>query len=88
MNFVKTENKDEQISPCYQIITGWLNAHTPSRRNVAIHVGYTIKLKLFKYVEKFYVEPCIMLHVLQQIKKTTRGLSVVVPAVSTSKVLE
>ena len=53
MNFVKTENKDEQISPCYQIITGWLNAHTPSGRNVAIHVGYTIKLKLFKYVEKF-----------------------------------
>ena len=53
MNFVKTENKDEQISLCYQIITGWLNAHTPSGRNVAIHVGYTIKLKLFKYVEKF-----------------------------------
>ena len=24
------------------IITGWLNVHTPSGRNVAIHVGYTI----------------------------------------------
>ena len=36
----------------------------------------------------FYVEPCITLRVLQQIKKTTRGLSVVVPAVSTSKVFE
>ena len=35
----------------------------------------------------FYVEPCITLHVLQQIKKTTRGLSVVL-AVSTSKVFE
>ena len=34
----------------------------------------------------FYVEPCITLHVLQQIKKTTRRLSVVVPAVLTSKV--
>ena len=36
----------------------------------------------------FYVEPCITLHVLQQIKKTTRGMSVVMPAVSTSKVFE
>ena len=38
----------------------------------------------------FYVEPYIniMLHVLQHIKKTTRGLSVVVPAVATSKVFE
>ena len=36
----------------------------------------------------FYVEPCITLHILQQIKKTTRGLSVVVPAVSTSKMFE
>ena len=36
----------------------------------------------------FYVEPCITLYVLQQIKKATRGLSVVVPAVSTSKVFE
>ena len=36
----------------------------------------------------FYVEPYITLHVLQQIKKTTRGLSVVVSAVSTSKVFE
>ena len=53
MNFIKTENKDEQISPYYQIITGWLNVQTPSGRNVAIHVGYTIRLKLFKYVEKF-----------------------------------
>ena len=35
-----------------------------------------------------YVEPCITLHVLQEIKKTTRGLSVVVPAVATSKVFE
>ena len=32
----------------------------------------------------FYVEPCIMLHVLQQIKKTIRGLSVVVPVVETT----
>ena len=37
---------------------------------------------------KFYEEPCITLHVLQQIKKTIPGLSVVVPAVSTSKVFE
>ena len=36
----------------------------------------------------FYVEPCITLHVLQQIKKTIRGLSVVVSAVSTSKAFE
>ena len=35
----------------------------------------------------FYVETCI-LHVLQQIKKTTRGLYIVVPTVSTSKVFE
>ena len=53
MNLVKMEHKVEQISQCYQIITGWLNVHTPSGRNVAIHAGYTIKLKLFKYVEKF-----------------------------------
>ena len=53
LNFVKTENKDKQISPCYQIITGWLNVHTYSGKNLAIHVGYTIKLKLFKYVEQF-----------------------------------
>ena len=33
----------------------------------------------------FYVEPCMH---LQQIKKTTQGMSVVVPAVSTSKVFE
>ena len=71
MNFVKTENKDKQISLCYQIITGRLNVHTLSGRNVAIHVGYTITL-----------------HVLHQIKNATRGLSVVVPAVSTSKVFE
>ena len=36
----------------------------------------------------FYVEPCITLHVLQKIKKTTQGMSVVVPAVLTSKVFE
>ena len=53
-----------------------------------IHVGYTIKLKLFKYVEKFCLYDVLYrtmynidayalvkhaLHVLQQIKKTTRG---------------
>ena len=65
MNLVKMEHKVEQISPCYQIITGWLNIHTPS--------GI------------IYVEPCITLYVLQQIKDY-QGLSVVVPAVSTSKV--
>ena len=93
MNFVKTENKDKQISLCYQIIIGWLIVHTPSGRNVAIHVGYTIKLNYSNMLRSFvcmtfYVEPCITLHVLQQIKKITPGLSVVVPAVSTSKVFE
>ena len=53
MNFVKTENKDKQISLCYQMITGWLNVHTPSGRNVRIHVSYIIKQTLFTYVEKF-----------------------------------
>lgn len=48
------ENKNKQISPCYQKITGWLNVHTPSERNVAMHLSYTVKLELLKYFEKFY----------------------------------
>ena len=48
-----SQNGTQKLNKYHQIITGWLNVHTPSGRNVAIHVGYTIKLKLFKYVEKF-----------------------------------
>ena len=55
-----------------------------------IHVGYTIKLKLFIYVEKFCLYEVLCktmynvdayalvkhaLHVLQQIKKTTQGIA-------------
>ena len=67
-----------------------ITLHISIGRNVVILVGYTIKVKLFKYVEKFCLYDVLCrtmynvdayalvkhaLHVLQQIKKTTQGIA-------------